>query len=188
MLISAKIAGVTPLLCNRFTEMAQAKVSAGTSTAISSGSKGTPREQAEPKLYTDSKGKPIFPGPNVMACIISAGEHVKAGKSKLSTKRSSLIPAGLTLLEPELPIAPGKWEVDSRAVVIPATGGRVMAHRPRFDAWVLNFTLDVDETMFSETLIRELLDLGGKRVGLGDFRPARRGPFGRFVVTGWKKS
>ena len=62
-----------------------------------------------------------------------------------------------------------------------------MAHRPRFDAWTLNFTLDVDADMFADTLVRELLDIAGKRIGLGDFRPARRGPFGRFVVTGWKK-
>jgi hypothetical protein len=41
--------------------------------------------------------------------------------------------------------------------------------------------------MFAEALVRELLDIGGKRVGIGDFRPSRRGPFGRFKVVSWKR-
>ena len=34
-------------------------------------------------------------------------------------------------------------------------------------------------------LMREILDAAGKRIGLGDFRPARKGPFGKFTVTHW---
>jgi len=32
------------------------------------------------------------------------------------------------------------------------------------------------------------VDAAGKRIGLGDFRPDCKGPFGRFVVTKWKTS
>lgn len=185
MLIEAKIEGVSPLLMNRFTDEAAAKVSSGTSAALH-GQKPPPREQADSKVYRDSKGRPVLPAPNLLACMVEAGRHIKAGKSKISTMRSSLVPAGIQVVEIEFPVTPGNYEVDSRAVVIPSTGGRIMAHRPRFDVWGCKFTLDVDATMFGEALVRELLDLGGKRVGLGDFRPARRGPFGRFVVTSWK--
>lgn len=187
MLIEAKIEGVSPLLLNRFTEADALAVSSGTSSAIR-GSKPPPREQAQAKLYIDSNGKPVLPSPNVLAALVEAGKFIKAGKSKLSTNRSSLVPAGITIPQIELPIAPQKWECDSRAVVVPATGGRIMAHRPRFDEWAVKFTLDVDDSMFSEGVVRELVDLAGKRVGIGDFRPSRRGPFGRFKVTAWKKS
>jgi hypothetical protein len=34
--------------------------------------------------------------------------------------------------------------------------------------------------------MREIVDAAGKRVGLGDFRPACKGPFGKFVVVQWK--
>jgi hypothetical protein len=185
MLINVQIQGVSPLLCNRFHEAAQEKASNG-STLTLRGEKGTPREQAEPKLYLSSEGKPVIPAPNLSAAIVEAGKFVKSGKSKLTTVRSSLIPAGLAIVEIEIPIAPAKWEVDSRAVVIPATGGRVMCHRPRFDEWTLKCTLDVDGNFFSERLVRELLDLAGARIGLGDFRPSRKGPFGRFKVSSWK--
>jgi hypothetical protein len=187
MLIEMKIEGTSPLLMNRFHEAAQAAVSSSTSTSLR-GSKGTPREQCEPKLYLDANSKPVLPGPNLMAAITEAGKFVKAGKSKLTTQKSSLIPAGIAVVELELPITPCAWEPDSRAVVIPSTGGRVMAHRPRFDKWAVRCTLDVDAAMFDEKLVRELVDLAGGKVGVGDFRPQRKGPFGRFKVVSWKAS
>ncbi len=186
MLIECKIEGVSPLLMNRFTEANQLAVSSGTSAVIQ-GAKPPPREQAEAKIYKDSNGKPVIPAPNVMACLVAAGTFIKSGKTKVSTARSSMVPAGINIAEIELPITPPKWECDSRAVVVPATGGRIMAHRPRFDQWGCKFNIEIDDEMFAEAVVRQLVDFGGKRIGLGDFRPARKGPFGRFVVTSWKK-
>lgn len=187
MLIRATIAGVSPLLCNRFTEAAQEKIANGTSAAIS-GSKPLPHEQAAAKLYRDPQGKAVLPSANLLRAVVDAGVFIKSGKSKLSTQRSSVIPAGVAIVETELLIQPGKWETDSRAVVNPATGGRMMCHRPRFDEWKVSFTLDIDDTMFAEKVVRELVDLAGHRIGIGDFRPARKGPFGRFKVDAWKKA
>jgi len=78
------------------------------------------------------------------------------------------------------------WTVDTRAVRIPSTGGRILCHRPCFHDWRLRFTLKVDTDMISLKLMREIVDAAGKRVGLGDFRPDCKGPFGKFVVTRWK--
>lgn len=187
MLIKCTIQGVTPLLCNRFTDASALAISGGTS-AVHVGKKGAPREQAEPKLYRDALGHCVVPGTNLFRAIIDAGVFIKSGKSKVTTARSSLVPAGLAILELELPITPEKWEVDSRSVVIPATGGRIMAHRPRFDEWKLAFSMESDNSMFSPATVRELVDLAGQRIGLGDYRPSRKGPFGRFKVTSWKES
>lgn len=186
MLIKATVEGISPLLQNRFTEAAQEKVANGSGAALR-GSMPLPREQAEAKLYRTADGLVVLPSANLLRAIVDAGVFVKVGKSKLSTSRSSLIPAGVAICEPELPIAPGRWEVDTRAVVNPATGGRMVCHRPRFDAWRVTFTLDADESLFAERLVRELVDLAGQRIGVGDFRPARKGPFGRFKVVMWKQ-
>lgn len=188
-MVKVTIEGTTPLLMNRFTDEAAAKVSGGTSTVMAGG-KGTPREQASKKVYEDEQGILHIPGTNVFRAIIDAGTFHKAGKSKITTQKSSLVPAAMALIELTCPLAKPKggapaWEVDSRSVVIPSTGGRIMCHRPRVDEWRLSFTLEVDTGMFSLPLVRQLVDDAGKRIGLGDFRPARKGPFGRFVVVEW---
>lgn len=190
MRISVEIGGITPLLMNRFTEEAEVKISGGTSVSFR-GDKGTPREQATPKRYSSDDGSLYIPGPNIFAAIIAAGSFHKAGKSKLTTLKTSLIPAGLSVEELICPLIDDDgeplthWEVDSRSVVIPSTGGRIMCHRPRVDTWRSRFTIDIDTEMFSPKLIRQIIDDAGKKIGIGDYRPQRKGPFGKFAVTQW---
>lgn len=183
--VEVTIEGTTPLLCNRFTDAAQQAASSGT-RASAVGEKGTPREQAEQKLYLGQDGKFVIPQPNVMRCLIDAGTFFKAGKSKVTTQKTSLIPACVDIRCVEIPIIHrDPWEVDTRAVRIPSTGGRILAHRPCFHDWRLDFSVDLDTEIMTVKLLREIFDAAGKRIGLGDFRPACKGPFGKFVVTSW---
>lgn len=179
MKIDIEISGVTPLLMHRFNIDEQSKVREKNLT---------PREYAQQVCYENDKKKLYYPTTNIYACIIEAGKFHKDGKIKVTTARSSLIPAGV-MIDGEIIFfkEPDKWEVDSRAVVIPSTGGRIVQHRPRLDKWCLDFTLTVDTKMFSTKFIRTILDDAGSKVGLGDFRPSRKGIYGRFVVTNWNE-
>lgn len=188
MKITCEIKGLSPLLINAFTSENEIAAGTGISSAIKSGQKLLPREQAEKKLYQDKNGKLFIPGPNIFSCLVEAGRHIKAGKRQLTTAITSLVPAGLQIEEIVLPLKHEGWEVDVRSVVNPSTRGRFLCYRPRLDAWSLSFTLEIDEEMFSEATVRQLVDIAGKRLGLGDFRPQRKGPFGRFVVVSWKVS
>jgi hypothetical protein len=186
--VQISIEGTTPLLCNKFTDAAQMAATNGNRLAIV-GDKGSPREQAEARLYIGHDGKPMIPQPNLFRCIIDAGKFFKHGKSKITTQKSSLIPACVEIDGLELPIEHrDPWMVDTRAVRIPSTGGRILCHRPCFHDWKLSFTLHVDSEMLSVKLLRELIDAAGKRIGLGDFRPDCKGPFGKFVVTRWEEA
>jgi hypothetical protein len=185
--IEIEITGTTPLICNRFTDAAALSATNGTRSALSGSDKGSPHDQAEAKLYIGSDGATlIIPSPNVFSCIIAAGTFHKAGRVKITTQKSSLIPACVSIHEIEIPLASKQgWSVDTRAVRIPSTGGRILAHRPIFNDWSLRFAVDLDTDFMSENLFRAIVDDAGKRIGLGDFRPSCKGPFGKFVVTKW---
>ena len=189
MKIKIKLDGVTPLILNKFTDEAALSASSGSRAFNIAGDKGSPKDQATKKLYLSTDGKTeILPSPNVFSCIIAAGTFHKAGKSKITTQKSSLIPACVSIDEIEIPIiSKDGWCVDTRAVRIPSTGGRILAHRPIYNDWSLAFTLELDEEFMSENLIRRIIDDAGKRIGLGDFRPSCKGPYGKFVVTKWDK-
>lgn len=185
--IEVSIQGVTPLICNRFTDEAQSSATSGTRISTV-GDRGTPLEQAEKKLYIGLDGQPMIPQPNLFRCIIDAGTYFKAGKSKVTTQKSSLIPACVEVYGTELPIIHKEpWQVDTRPVRIPSTGGRILANRPMFNDWQLSFTMSFDPDMIGAKLLREILDAAGRRIGLGDFRPACKGPFGKFVVVNWRQ-
>lgn len=173
---------VTPILCNRFTDERENPDGGPTVT----GDRGTPKEQAEKKLYIGSDGKPMIPGPNMFRCLIDAGKYFKIGKSKVTTLKSSIIPACVSIEEIEIPIQTKEgWTVDTRPVRIPSTGGRILCHRPSFHDWSLTFRVELDEKIMGIKMFREIVDAAGKRIGLGDFRPDCKGPFGKFVVTHW---
>lgn len=189
MKYEVKISGIAPLLVNRFHEGAEEAVNNPGGKTIKTRKQMLPQEDAAQRLYTDITGKhPVMPGVNVLACLISAGRFLKAGRRALTTMKESIVPAFIAIDEGEIRIAPGKWETDSRPVVIPATQGRIMRHRPRFDAWSLEFTVNIDDGgEIHQDVVRQLLDEAGSKVGLGDFRPNKRGPFGRFRVDTWER-
>ncbi|MDP3703590.1 MAG: hypothetical protein Q8R78_04320 [Candidatus Omnitrophota bacterium] len=180
------IDGKTPLLLHRFTDAAQMAATDGTRTSAAAGDRGTPMEQAEASLYKDESGRLIMPGPNLFRCLIEAGKFFKAGKSKITTQKTSMIPACLSVVDIVIPIQHKEpWTVDARPVRIPSTGGRIIRYRPCFHDWSMSFELELDTSMINEKLLRSIVDAAGSRIGLGDFRPDTKGPFGKFVVTKW---
>lgn len=186
MEISIRIEGTTPMICNKFTDAAAEAASSGTRAASANIDRGTPYEIAESKLYLGLNGKPCIPQPNLLRCLVDGGQFHKVGKTQITTSKKSMMYGCVDIAAAEIEIEHKQpWKVDTRAVRIPATGGRILAHRPMFDDWALSFTLDLDTTIMGEKLLRQIIDDAGKRVGIGDFRPATKGPFGRFVVTNW---
>ncbi len=185
--IEVSIQGTTPLLCNKFTDAAQQAATSG-NRVVAVGDRGTPREQAEEKLYIGNNSKPMIPQPNLFRCLIDAGTFFKAGKSKVTTLKTSMIPACVEIEGLEIPLKHKEaWDVDTRPVRIPSTGGRILCHRPCFNDWALSFTMNIDTEMIAVKLVRDIVDAAGKRIGLGDFRPACKGPFGKFVVVKWEE-
>ena len=185
--IRIEVAGVTPLICNRFTD-AQAQNSTngvrGSSAAVE---RQSPQDIAMSKLYLGLDGKPMIPQPNLLRCLVDGGSFHKAGKKQITTQKSSILYACLDIEAAEIPIIHKQpWRVDTRAVVIPSTGGRILTHRPLFDDWKLEFVVHLDTSIVGPGVFRQIVDDAGSRIGLGDFRPSKKGPYGRFRVDHWQ--
>ena len=184
--IKARIEGKTPLLLHRFTDEDQMSATSGQRTSTN-GDRGTPKEQAELSLYKNDEGIIIMPQPNLYRCILDAGKFFKSGKSKVTTQKSSIIPAAVMMDETYYEIQHKEpWEVDIRPVRIPSTGGRILRYRPVFHDWAIDFDMTLDENIIGIKLLRDIVDTAGNSIGLGDFRPDCKGPFGRFKVTKWE--
>ena len=82
--IKITINGVTPLICNKFTD----KAALAATTGVSSNNRGEPlttHEKAEAKLKMEKK-KACIPKPNRLARIIEDG-RVQKNKNHWETKR-----------------------------------------------------------------------------------------------------
>jgi hypothetical protein len=188
MQIEVKLAGITPLIMNSFHDAAAQAATNGTRSSAAGADRGTPQEIAAKKIYRDLDGRPCIPQPNLIRCIVDGGTYHKVGKSQVTTQAKSMLFGCMDIPAATIPLEHRQeWVVDTRAVVVPATKGRILAFRPMFHDWALSFVIDLDATICSPKLLRQIVDDAGQRVGLGDFRPARKGPYGRFRVDSWQE-
>jgi hypothetical protein len=176
--IHVQIEGIAPLLINRFHEEAAAEASSG---IHSRKERLGPDDDATSRLYPQNGNGATFPAENIRQSIIGASSRTKIGRRSATTD----IAAAVYLFPEMLPLS-GEWHTDSRAVVIPATKGRILRHRPMFNEWSIAFDIQINTDLVSERMVREIVDNAGALVGLGDFRPARKGPYGRFQITAWE--
>lgn len=70
--------------------------------------------------------------------------------------------------------------VDCRSVKVGTA--RLMRYRPRLNDWSLTVDIAFDETIVERAQILAAAANAGRYIGLGDYRPARGGAFGRFDV------
>jgi hypothetical protein len=185
--VEVECIGITPLLLNRMSEATLLGIREKRKKPKSAGPAGTPREECEPKLYKTNDGVLYLPAEMAMACLITAGQFIRLdGKRQVSTAKSTLLPAFLSLHDPFIPLdAPDGWQVDIRPGRNPNGGEAVCLCRPRFDRWGFTLHVQIDTAEIQESVIRELFDIAGRRCGLGDFRQNRRGIFGQFKVQKW---
>lgn len=196
MIVDIKCRGITPLLTNRMSESILESLRTKTKKpkAATIGITRTPREEASEKVYLHNQRSAI-PGENLMACLIAAGAFIRLdGKRLVSTAKSTLLPGFMTLMTPVIMLVEpddhnkeAAWEPDVRKGTNPNGNEAVAICRPRWDRWGFGAQIEIDTLEIGENAIRELWDKAGRRIGLGDFRPQRKGIFGRFVIEEWRR-
>jgi len=182
------IKGTSPLLQHRFTEAAE---NAKATRRISVDSV-LPRDEASKCAYINQEGQLYIPTQQPISALINvAGNHKQRGSRK---SLRYVVPGAVrpveesaVLCDPDTGTPIKHFEVDSRPVTIPATKGKIMRHRPRIEKWSATFSLKINTDMIASDDVLKLLAEAGDVVGIGDFRPEKRGPFGCFIVTGSKK-
>jgi len=179
---TATITGISPLLMNRPSE----ELIAETSKARKTGTE-TPDTKAEAKLYQNN-GVLYQPATHLQGCLVEAGKNLKVmGKGTARATYSKIAGYAIEVDPFEIVHKKTDWEKFSVLAVNPTTKGRNMLHRPMFRQWELDFEVTFDETEISQEIVKELLDIGGRIVGIGDWRPAKKGRFGKFQVTKWEE-
>jgi len=178
--VRVKLVGLTPLLMNNPASMLLPK-------AV--WDRPTPEEEAEAGLYASEDGKLYVKFDAIRACALHAARRM--GLRKMARLLAgSLLNANLEepcwLYDPETgrPLTRADYVIDLQPVAV--GGRRVMRARPKIMKWateaefILNTLIACPEDL--EQTLLDALAWGGKYCGIGDYRPERGGPFGRFRI------
>jgi len=177
--ITFKMTGISEILMNN-----PASMNEQGSTSVRT-KKVLPKEDAEKRLYLTEDGNFYIPSIAFLRGLWQGAAYQKIGKDSAR----SLIQASVFLTEEqtvllnkdtEKPIS--EYEIDSRTVVIKSTGGRIMRHRPKVKNWMCLLSLEIDSDFIPADMLITLFNRAGRMIGVMDYRPEKRGSFGRYTV------
>jgi len=182
--VNVKIEGITPLLMNS---------SIGVDDDVIKKVTGSTSKLAEAeqvcfkKLYMMPDGTVYQPGIHVERMLSESAKNYKI-KGKGKSTYSKIFGSAITVAPDAIPHLIKDWKVNAQNVVIPSTKGRVMCYRAEFPKWVLEFTIQVLDDQIPLEVVKQVIEYGGIYNGLGDFRPQKKGKFGKFMVTRFEKA
>ena len=174
-----EITGITPLLMNKPLEYGFDE------QWIEKKASEDWEKEALKKLYIDSNGTIYQPSTHLEMSLIEAGKKIRV-KGQGKATYSKLFGSMVSIDDLEIKHKKQDYTIHKTLVVIPSTKGRVMRYRPMFKDWVLEFSITFEDEIPAE-VVKEAFEIAGKYAGIGDWRPQKKGKFGKFQVTKWKE-
>ena len=134
-------------------------------------------------FWLDPEGQPTIPASAVRSVIETGARKLKMGPQV----REGLI---VTDTEFEYDEATYGTTLDELAkstqhtVPVVLQRNRILRTRAKFDLpWACEFAVDGDDELVSTEHLGRWLDIAGRRIGLGDWRPEKSGVYGRFAMA-----
>ena len=143
--------------------------------------------ECQTSLWLDETEKASVPAGAIRACIETGARKLKQGPQ---VREGLIVDAVLSFDYDEEKYGStieelGKTTQFTTGVVVQRN--RILRTRAKFDEWEVTFRLDADDELVDKDQLEAWLDIAGRRIGLGDWRPEKSGDFGRFEVVGIKE-
>jgi hypothetical protein len=178
--MTVTIKGVTPLITNRFGDLAMAAMEAAQQRkAKVAKAARDPKAEFEDAVYRADDGFG-FPAAGIKkAMVVSGGRFADEHMTKLRGL--------INILGDILPIRGAKPLMRKDRVRL-ASGTTSVAYRPMFMPWEIDIPLMFNATMIGEAQVLNLLSIAGFATGIGCWRPECNGVFGQFTLVGGRAS
>ena len=133
-------------------------------------------------LWLDEQDRPTIPPAAIRATIETGARKLKQGPQ---------VREGLVITDSEFEYEHERYgdsleDLQTAAqftVPVVVQRNRLMRTRAKFDLpWSCTFEADVDDELVSREHLERWLDIAGRRIGLGDWRPEKSGTYGRFEL------
>jgi hypothetical protein len=176
--VEVKIQGITSLLFNRFME-------SDIDNKVKKHVGNFNPKEPKLKLYLTTDGQIYTPSTHIYGALIDAAKNFQVIGKKRSTY--SKIFGSSIIVEPDAIIHKKQdWEIFSISAVNPNTRGRMMVHRPMMKEWELEFKIIFNDDDIPLEVLKSVIDWAGQYSGIGDWRPNKKGKYGKFIVTNFK--
>lgn len=184
------IGGISPLITHNGAAGLDTRSPANIEKAYITSKRGPRTEPEEQRLrelecltslYLDQRGAPTVPEAAIRASIEAAARKLRHGPKV----REGLIVETVEQFKYDKTLGTTARELSQSCqftVGVRVGTSRVLRTRARFDQWAITFVVETDPELIDQDQLLTWLDIGGRRVGLGDWRPQKSGHYGRYKV------
>ena len=139
--------------------------------------------EAQRSLWLNKSRAPTIPATAIRAMIEGGARKRKQGPQ---------VRGGLVVLKSAFDYDTAKYGIDLEelgrstqyTVPVVVNRSRILRTRAKFELpWSCTFEVDVDDELIDQNRLLEWLDIAGRQIGLGDWRPEKSGMFGRFIAS-----
>lgn len=138
-------------------------------------------------LWLDEDGRPTIPAAALRSCIETAARRLRQGPQV----REGLVVDKVHEFSYDVERYGGDLtnlvQTTKFRIGVVVQRQRILRTRAMFEPpWGCRFTLDCDDELVDQQQLEAWLDIAGRRIGLGDWRPEKSGDYGRFETVSVK--
>jgi hypothetical protein len=179
--IEVPILGTTPLIIHRFSEKAKRQMLDAMQGKKTPKTAKDPQAEYEACLYRFADGGSGFPVIGFKAATVGAARFYDKSVSMVGLRQQMFFGGDIGVDGQMLARIAGEPKMREDVVRV-GTGGADLRYRPEFRDWSTVLRVTYVSSMLTRSSVLSLIDAGGMGVGVGEWRPERKGDFGTYRV------
>lgn len=186
----AHLEGRSPILMSNGSAMLEER-----DGARSSKTSKVPGREAEAKAaeYRLPTGELYMPTAAFWRALVDAGTHFQDPNYKKGTL-SGPVAASVIFDDPETLLLGAndeplrEYEIDTRRCVLKhgSASVAVARSRPIIREWFVDLSMEYEHLILPPEMLLQVLQMAGNKIGVGNFRPQKKGPYGKWQVTSFR--
>lgn len=176
------IVGTAPLIVHKFSEKAKRQMLDAMQGRKSPKEPKNPEAEFEAAFYRHDDGGYGFPVIAFKAATVGAARFYGKSVSMTALRQFVFMDAEFSKTDGQklarIVGSPHMREDVTRV----GMGGTDLRYRPEFTEWSTSLEITYVETMLTRDSVLSLIDAGGMGVGVGEWRPEKKGDFGTYRI------
>jgi len=178
--IDVPILGTSPLIMHRFSEKAKRQMLDNMQGRKTPKTHKDPEADFQAAFYRFEDGSPGFPAVAFKAATVEASRFYDKSVTKVGLRQFVFIKGALGVDGQAL--VPITGEARMREDVVRVGMGTDLRYRPEFTEWSTLLRVVYVTSALDRASVLSLIDAAGMGVGVGEWRPEKKGDFGCFQI------
>lgn len=175
------IVGTTPLIVHRFSEKAKRQMLDSAQGRKAPKEPKDPVAEYEAAAYRFEDGGYGFPVIGFKAATVGAARFYGKNVTMTMLRQCMFFQGEIGIDGQQLARIEGEPRMREDVVRV-GMGGTDLRYRPEFREWRTDLIVTYVTSMLTRNSLISLIDAGGMGVGIGDWRPERKGDFGTYQI------